>query len=78
MDPKTALASAVPSIQRPPMRPVQEFPMARGSVTARYRAKLKAKKSKERARTAGLMKVKRPGGRLKRMNSKEARTQSFR
>lgn len=52
--------------------------MARGSVTARYRAKLKAKKTKERARKAGLMRVKRPGGRLKRVNSKEARSQSFR
>ncbi len=52
--------------------------MARGSVTARYRAKLKAKKQKERARKAGLMKVKRPGGRLKRVNCKEARANSFR
>ena len=43
------------------------------NVTARYRAKLKAKKNKERARKAGLMKVTRPGGRLKQVQSKEAR-----
>lgn len=43
------------------------------SKTARYRAGLKAKKNKERARKAGLMKVKRPGGRLKMMKCKELR-----
>lgn len=43
------------------------------NVTARYRAKLKAKKRKERARKAGLMKVKRPGGRLKYLHTKEAK-----
>ncbi len=43
------------------------------NVTARYRAKLKAKKHRERARKAGHAKVKRPGGRLKLVKSKEAK-----
>ena len=34
--------------------------------SARYRAKLKAKKSKERARKAGFMTVRKNGGRMKR------------
>lgn len=46
--------------------------MAAGK-TARYRAKLKAKKNKERNRKAGLMKVKRPGGRLKFAKSRDQR-----
>lgn len=46
--------------------------MASGK-TARYRAGLKAKKNKERMRKKKLMAVKRPGGRLKRMNTKEAK-----
>jgi hypothetical protein len=46
--------------------------MASGK-SARYRAKLKAKKLKERNRKAGLMKVKRPGGRLKFAKSKDQR-----
>ena len=33
--------------------------------TARYRAKLKAKKSKERLRKKGLLKVRTPGGKMK-------------
>ncbi|MCB9797587.1 MAG: hypothetical protein H6741_33275 [Alphaproteobacteria bacterium] len=33
--------------------------------TARYRAKLKSKKRKERLRKAGLMKVRKAGGRMK-------------
>ncbi len=41
--------------------------------TARYRAGLKAKHKKERVRKKGLMKVKRPGGRLKYLNTKEAK-----
>ena len=41
------------------------------SKTARLRAKLKHKKHKERARKSGLMKVKRAGGRLKIVKSKE-------
>jgi hypothetical protein len=44
--------------------------------TARYRAGLKAKKRKERMRKKGLMKVKRPGGRLKYSHSKEAKRTS--
>jgi hypothetical protein len=35
--------------------------------TARYRARLKAKKSKERARKAGFMAVRKNGGRMKRI-----------
>ena len=35
--------------------------------TARYRAKLKAKKQKERLRKSGLLKVRTPGGRMKRV-----------
>jgi hypothetical protein len=46
--------------------------MASGK-TSRYRAKLKAKKNKERNRKAGMMKVKRPGGRLKYAKSKDQR-----
>lgn len=38
--------------------------------TARYRAKLKAKKSKERARKKGWMKVRSPGKRMKRIKRK--------
>ena len=38
--------------------------------TARYRAKLKAKKSKERLRKKGLMKVRKNGGRIKRIKRK--------
>lgn len=36
--------------------------------TARYRAKLKAKKNKERMRKTGRLKVRKPGGRMKRFN----------
>ena len=35
--------------------------------TARYRAKLKAKSRKERLRKAGLLKVRKPGGAMKRV-----------
>jgi hypothetical protein len=35
--------------------------------SARYQAKLKAKKRKERARKCGFMKKTRPGGRLKKI-----------
>lgn len=45
--------------------------MAASNKSARHRAKLKAKYSKERARKAGHMTVKRAGGRLKIRNSKE-------
>lgn len=45
--------------------------------SARHRAKLKAKKHKERARKSGLCKVKRPGGRLKIRHSKEYKRRSF-
>ena len=38
--------------------------------TARYRAKLKAKKSKERLRKKGLLKVRKNGGRIKRVKRK--------
>ena len=41
--------------------------------SARHRAKLKHKKQKERQRKAGLMVVKKAGGRLKMRNSKELR-----
>jgi len=37
------------------------------SKSARYRAKLKAKKVKERCRKSGLMKVRKNGGRMKRV-----------
>lgn len=47
------------------------------SKSARHRAKLKAKKHKERARKAGLCKVNRPGGRLKIRHSKEYKIKSF-
>ena len=40
------------------------------SKTSRYRAKLKAKKSKERARKRGLLKVRTPGKRMKRSKRK--------
>lgn len=40
------------------------------SKSARYRAKLKAKKSKERARKRGWMKVRKAGKRLKRIKRK--------
>lgn len=43
------------------------------NVTARYRAKLKHKKHKERARKAGLMHVTKPGGRTKFKHTKEAK-----
>jgi hypothetical protein len=39
----------------------------RSGKSARYRAKLKAKKSKERARKAGFMAVRKAGGRMKRI-----------
>jgi hypothetical protein len=42
-----------------------EFIMA--SKSARHRAKLKAKHRKERARKAGLYKVRKAGGRMKRV-----------
>jgi hypothetical protein len=45
--------------------------------TARYRAGLKAKYRKERMRKKGLMKVKRPGGRLKFKQTKEAKRASI-
>ena len=35
--------------------------------TSRYRAKLKAKKAKERLRKKGLLKVRKAGGRMKRV-----------
>ena len=38
--------------------------------TARYRAKLKAKKNKERLRKKGLLKVRTPGGKMKRIKRK--------
>jgi len=38
--------------------------------TSRYRAKLKAKKTKERARKCGMMKVRTPGKRMKRIKRK--------
>ena len=38
--------------------------------SARYRAKLKAKKSKERLRKRGLLKVRKSGGRIKRIKRK--------
>ncbi len=38
--------------------------------SSRYRAKLKAKKTKERARKRGLMKVRTPGKRMKRIKRK--------
>ena len=38
--------------------------------TSRYRAKLKAKKTKERARKTGKLKVRKPGGRMKRIKRK--------
>lgn len=48
------------------------------SKSARHRAKLKAKKHKERARKAGLTKVNRPGGRLRvRHGNKEYKRKSF-
>ena len=40
------------------------------SKSARYRAKLKAKKSKERCRKRGLMKVRTAGKRMKRIKRK--------
>lgn len=40
--------------------------------SARYRAKLKAKKSKERARKKGWMKVRKPGQRMKRIKRKSS------
>lgn len=40
----------------------------RSGKSARYRAKLKAKKCKERARKAGFMTVRKNGGRMKRIN----------
>lgn len=46
--------------------------------SARHRAGLKAKKHKERARKAGLMKVRRAGGRLRIKHSKEYKAQTFR
>jgi hypothetical protein len=46
-------------------------------VTARYRAKLKAKKVKERARKSGLTKAK-AGGRLKIVRNKEWRRRAGR
>ncbi len=38
--------------------------------TAKYRAKLKAKKAKERLRKKGLLKVRKPGGKMKRVKRK--------
>jgi hypothetical protein len=46
--------------------------------SARHKARLKAKKHKERARKAGLTKVRRPGGRLRIKHSKEYKAQTFR
>lgn len=43
-----------------------EFTMA-SNKSARLRAKLKAKSRKERARKAGLLKVRKAGGRMKRI-----------
>lgn len=40
------------------------------ATTNRYRAKLKAKKTKERARKTGKMKVRKPGGHMKRIKRK--------
>lgn len=39
----------------------------RSGKSARYRAKLKAKKRKERCRKAGLLKVRKNGGRMRRV-----------
>lgn len=39
----------------------------RSGKSARYRAKLKAKKRKERLRKSGLLKVRKAGGRMKRV-----------
>ena len=43
------------------------------SKSSRYRAKLKAKKTKERARKRGLLKVRTPGGRMKRIKRKTSK-----
>lgn len=40
------------------------------ATSSRYRAKLKAKKTKERARKTGKMKVRTPGKRMKRIKRK--------
>ncbi|MEC8276911.1 MAG: hypothetical protein VXZ96_15985 [Myxococcota bacterium] len=40
------------------------------SASSRYRAKLKAKKSKERNRKCGRMAVRKPGSRMKRVKRK--------
>ncbi len=42
--------------------------MARSNKSARLTAKLKAKKRKERLRKKGQLKVRRPGGRMKRVS----------
>ena len=77
-----------------PLRPIPRYPSVRidGATlpgrqnmairnqhkSARHRAGLKAKKHKERARKAGLMKVRRAGGRLRIRHSKEYKAQTFR
>ncbi|MED5374006.1 MAG: hypothetical protein VX899_23515 [Myxococcota bacterium] len=40
------------------------------SASARHRAKLKAKKRKERMRKSGALRVRKPGGRMKKTNRK--------
>lgn len=41
--------------------------------SSRYRAKLKAKKTKERARKTGKMKVRKPGARMKRIKRRTSK-----
>ena len=47
--------------------------MASSNKSARHRAKIKAKHRKQRLRSKGLLKVRKPGGRMKRIKRRTPR-----